>query len=204
MCYIGCGVEVGLRDGVVVSINGNPNNPQNRGNMCAKGKAGPMNLYNPNRVKNSVETDKPKKGVDIDPGWQEISWEEAIGTIVANLERIRDKPNKLWVQAWDVIGDGNFWFSLFGSAFGTCHVNVASSPTCGKVIHPVEFFSGGGFHGAARSPLCQLLHAGRYPIRRRCAWGHEPSHARLGRSTRARYETRCRRSSGWTRCEQGQ
>ncbi len=76
----------------------------------------------------------------------EISWGEAIDTIVAALERVRDKPKKLWVQAWDVVGDNMFWLSAFGSAFGSCHVNVASSPTCGKVVHPVEFFSGCGFH----------------------------------------------------------
>ena len=146
MCYIGCGVEVTLQDGVVVSIKGNPDNPQNRGMMCAKGKAGFMNLYNPNRVKTPLKRTNPNRGIDIDPGWQEISWKEAMDTIVANLERIRDQPKKLWVQAWDVVGDGAFWLSSFGSAFGSCHVSAASSPTCGKVVHPVEYFSGGGFH----------------------------------------------------------
>jgi len=146
MCYIGCGVVVRVENGVVVSIEGNPDNPQNRGKMCAKGKAGFLTHYNPNRVKAPLRRTNPKKGLDVDPGWREISWEEALDTIAAELERIRDQPKKLWVQAWDVIGDGMFWISAFGSAFGSCHVNVASSPTCGKVVHPVEFFSGGGFH----------------------------------------------------------
>jgi molybdopterin-containing oxidoreductase family molybdopterin binding subunit len=146
MCYIGCGVQVSLQDGVVVGIEGNADNPQNRGKMCAKGKAGFMNLYNPHRVKVPLKRTNPKKGLAIDPGWQEISWTEAMDTIVANLARIRSTPKKLWVQAWEVVGDGMFWLSSFGSAFGSCHVNVASSPTCGKVVHPVEFFSGGGFH----------------------------------------------------------
>ena len=146
MCYIGCGVKVLVENGVVVNIEGNPDNPQNRGKMCAKGKAGFVNLYNPNRVKAPLKRTNPKKGVDEDPQWQEISWTEAIDTIVAQLERIRDNPKKLWVQAWDVVGDNMFWISALGSAFGSSHVNVASSPTCGKVVHPVEFFSGGGFH----------------------------------------------------------
>jgi molybdopterin-containing oxidoreductase family molybdopterin binding subunit len=146
MCYIGCGVHVRMQNGVVVGIEGNPDNPQNRGKMCAKGKAGLMNLYNPNRVKVPLKRTNPEKGIGVDPLWQEITWAEAMDTIVANLERIREAPKKLWVQAWDVMGDGMFWLSSFGSAFGSCHVNVASSPTCGKVVHPVEFFSGGGFH----------------------------------------------------------
>ena len=146
MCYIGCGIKVLVENGVVVNIEGNPDNPQNRGKMCAKGKAGFMNLYNPNRVKVPLKRTNPKKGIDEDPGWQEISWGEAIDTIVAQFERIRDTPKKLWVQSWDVVGDNMFWVSALGSAFGASHVNVASSASCGKVVHPVEFFSGGGFH----------------------------------------------------------
>jgi len=146
MCYVGCGVLVDVQDGVVVSIEGNPESPQNRGNMCAKGKAGIMNLYNPNRVKVPLKRTNPKKGFDQDPKWQEISWEEAMDTIVAQLERIWDNPKKLWVQCWEAVGDNMFWLKTFGSAFGSPHVNNTASPTCGKVVHPVEFFSGGGFH----------------------------------------------------------
>ena len=146
MCYIGCGIKVLVEDGVVVNIEGNPDNPQNRGMMCAKGKAGFMNLYNPNRVKVPLKRTNPNKGIDEDPGWKEISWDEAIDTVVAQLERIRDNPKKLWIQAWEVMGDNMFWLPAFGSAFGSCQNNVTSSPTCGKVVHPVEFFSGGGFH----------------------------------------------------------
>ena len=145
-CYVGCGIKVQVENGVVVNIEGNPDNPQNRGVMCAKGKAGFMNLYNPNRVKVPLKRTNPKKGMHEDPGWKEISWEEALDTIVAQLERIRDNPKKLWVQAWEVMGDNMFWLPALGSAFGGNQVNVTSSPTCGKVVHPVEFFSGGGFH----------------------------------------------------------
>ncbi len=146
MCYIGCGIKVLVEDGVVVNIQGNPDNPQNRGMMCAKGKAGFMNLYNPNRVKVPLKRTNPNKGINEDPGWKEIAWDEAIDTVVAQLERIRDNPKKLWVQAWEVMGDNMFWLPALGSAFGSCQNNVTSSPTCGKVVHPVEFFSGGGFH----------------------------------------------------------
>jgi len=146
MCYIGCGIKVQVENGVVVHIEGNPDNPQNRGKMCAKGKAGFMNLYNPNRVKTPLKRTNPKKGIAEDPGWQEISWPEAIDTIVAQLERIRDRPTKLSIQTWDAVGDNMLWMTALGSAFGANHLNVAASTVCGKVVHPVEFFSGGGFH----------------------------------------------------------
>lgn len=146
MCYIGCGIRVRVENGVAVNIEGNPDNPQNRGKMCARGKSGVMNLYNPNRVKVPLKRTNPRKGIGVDPGWQEISWDEALDTIVGNLERIRDNPKKLWIQGWEAVGDNMFWLKALGSAFGSPHVNNAASPTCGKVVHPVEFFSGGGFH----------------------------------------------------------
>ena len=146
MCYVGCGILVRVENGVVVNVEGNPASPQNRGKMCAKGKAGIMNLYNPNRIKVPMKRTNPRKGFDEDPGWQEITWSEAIDSIVAQFERIKDDPKKLWVQCWEAVGDNMFWFKAFGSAFGSPHVNNTASPTCGKVVHPVEFFSGGGFH----------------------------------------------------------
>ena len=145
-CYVGCGINVTVEDGVVVNIEGNPDTPQNRGMMCAKGKAGFMNLYNPNRVKVPMKRTNPKKGVHEDPGFVEISWKEAIDTIVAQLERTRDNPKQFWIQAWDYVGDGSIWFTALANAFGSNQVLAAGSPTCGKVVHPVEYFSGGGFH----------------------------------------------------------
>src|SRR3989338_6783726 len=88
MCYVGCGIRVQVKDGVVVGIEGDPNHPQNRGNMCAKGKAGVMNAYNPSRVTVPLKRTNPKKGLDVDPGWKEISWDEALDTIAAKLDPI--------------------------------------------------------------------------------------------------------------------
>ncbi|MCC6890939.1 MAG: molybdopterin-dependent oxidoreductase [Hyphomicrobiales bacterium] len=149
MCYVGCGILVETRNGVVVNIEGNPASPQNRGNMCAKGKAGIMSLYNPNRVTVPLKRTNPSKGHGEDPGFQPISWDEAFTTIAANLERIRDNPKKLLIHAWETVGDCVYWLKAFGAAFGTPHITTHGSPTCGKVVHPVEYFSGGGFHQQA-------------------------------------------------------
>jgi len=157
MCYVGCGVRVRLEDGVVRSIEGDPNHPQNRGNMCAKGKAGVMSLYNPRRVQAPLKRTNPNKGLRVDPAWQEISWEEALSTIAAKLQEIHDDPKKLYVQSWESSGDLHTWLLNLGSAFGSPHLNNNASPTCGKVIHPVEFFSGGGFHQQPDLHYCQYL-----------------------------------------------
>lgn len=174
MCYIGCGIRVLVKDGVVVSVEGDPNHPQNRGNMCAKGKAGVMNLYNPRRVKVPLRRTNPNKGIDVDPGWREISWEEALGTIASKLLEIRDDPKKLYVQSWESSGDLHTWLLNFGSAFGSPHLNNNASPTCGKVIHPVEFFAGGGFHQQPDLHYCNycLLVGTQFAIATRGSFNH--------------------------------
>lgn len=174
MCYVGCGIRVLVEDGVVKAIEGDPNNPQNRGNMCAKGKAGIMNLYNPNRVKAPLKRTNPKKGIHVDPGWQEISWDEALNTIVAKLHQIRDDPKKLHIQAWELNGDAYLWLLNLGVAFGSPHIIGNASATCGKVVHPVEFFSGGGFHQQPDLHYCNycLLVGTQFAIAARGAFNH--------------------------------
>jgi molybdopterin-containing oxidoreductase family molybdopterin binding subunit len=174
MCYVGCGINVLVDNDVVVGIEGEPNHPQNRGNMCAKGKAGIMNLYNPHRLKVPLKRTNPARGLHVDPGWKEISWEEALETITEKLQQIRDDPKKLYIQAWDVIGDNFYWLLALGSAFGTPHLMGNASPTCGKVIHPVEFFSGGGFHQQPDLHYCNycLLVGTQFGIAARGSFNH--------------------------------
>ena len=65
-----CSTRVHLKDGVVASIEGNPDNiPPGGGKICSKGIAAIMSLYNPYRVKAPLKRTNPQKGPDIDPGW---------------------------------------------------------------------------------------------------------------------------------------
>lgn len=147
MCIVGCGIKVLVDNGIVVAIEGDPRSPINKGSMCAKGKSGIMSLYNPSRLRIPLKRTNPEKGMHIDPVWQHISWDEALSTVAEKLEQIKDDPKRLYLQPWEAGANHlSTWLRALGTAFGTPHNITASSPTCGKVIHPVEFFSGGGFH----------------------------------------------------------
>lgn len=50
-CLWKCGITVTTVGGRVVKLDGNPNNPSNRGKMCARGQAGVMELYDQDRLK---------------------------------------------------------------------------------------------------------------------------------------------------------
>ncbi|MBI2953148.1 MAG: molybdopterin-dependent oxidoreductase [Chloroflexi bacterium] len=149
-CYVGCGIKVHVVDDVMVGVEGDPDNPLSRGRMCAKGKAGVMSHYHPNRVKVPLKRTNPKRGYGIDPKWQEITYEEAISTIVDNLRRIKDTPEKLYVYCWGYDCD----LQSLAAAFGTPHVQQAGAHECGKSIHPIEAMTSGGFHQQADLHYC--------------------------------------------------
>lgn len=94
-----CSTRVHVKNGVVIGIEGNPDKvPPGGGRICTKGIASIISLYNPYRVKAPLKRTNPQKGPDIDPGFVEISWEEAISTVSKRFKKIREEdPRKLGV-----------------------------------------------------------------------------------------------------------
>jgi len=106
-CHM-CGGTTGILgqvvDGRLVRIKPNPHNPVGFTNisedfvqncqiegsvMCPKGNAGIMTLYDPDRLARPVRRTNPKKGIGVDPGWMEVSWEQAYEEIVGRLKKLR-------------------------------------------------------------------------------------------------------------------
>ena len=49
-CAVGCGLNVYVKDGRVIDIEGNPDSPINHGTLCPKGAATFQYTVNPNRL----------------------------------------------------------------------------------------------------------------------------------------------------------
>lgn len=58
---------------------------------CVKAYGLIQKMYNPRRVKAPMKRTNPKKGRGIDPGWVEISWEEALDLVAEKLREIQKK-----------------------------------------------------------------------------------------------------------------
>ncbi|QOX62126.1 molybdopterin-dependent oxidoreductase [Anoxybacterium hadale] len=102
MCMQGdCATSVHLEDGVVVKVEGREV-PPNYGSLCPRGNSATMNLYNPYRVKTPLIRTNPEKGLEIDPKWKEVSWEEALDYTAKKLKEVRDEdPRGLAVcEGW--------------------------------------------------------------------------------------------------------
>ena len=89
-CYGQCGIRVRRVNGVAVKIEGVPETTLgSEGGLCGKGAAGLQVLYDPNRLNKPLKRTNPEKGLNVDPKWKEISWEEALNEIVEKLKKIR-------------------------------------------------------------------------------------------------------------------
>lgn len=156
MCGNGCGILVHRVDGVVVKIEGNPDNPHNFGKLCAKGHSAIMALYDPNRLRRCLRRTNPRKGPGEDPGWQEISWEEAIEEVANRLRKIRaDDPRKvMFVNGITEIEMSRQVGAAFGEAFHT--PNYTTGVSFGTHTR-VSFLNTGSMHSEPDLDYCRLL-----------------------------------------------
>ena len=117
MCMQGdCQTRVHVVDGVVVKVEGDPRAIQNVGTLCPRGNAAIMQLYDPFRIKAPMKRTNPKKGLDVDPGFVEISWNEAIQTVATRLKKNMDDSRK--VAAVSGFGVNSLFLGNFEAAFG--------------------------------------------------------------------------------------
>lgn len=114
-CTTACGVIATVKDGRLLSITGNPEDPNSQGSVCAKGVAGPSLLYDPYRLLYPLK----RVGARGEGKWKRITWEEAYTEIAARLRAIREsgRPEEFAFQqgrnrSADII-------NRFLNAFGT-------------------------------------------------------------------------------------
>src|SRR5690606_34604939 len=85
LCVSRCGCIAAKENGRFVALEPNPAHPTGKA-LCAKGRAAPELVYHPDRLLYPLKRTRPKG--DPDPGWQRISWDEALDLTAARLSRI--------------------------------------------------------------------------------------------------------------------
>ncbi len=134
-----CTAEAYVKDGIILSVAGDTENPMHDGKLCGRGQAAMMNVYNPYRVKAPMKRTNPKKGLDEDPGWVEISWDEALDTVAAKMREIAERgdPRRFGhcfgFAAWANIVSDEAFCRAFGSPYDIqgrghlCPVHIGAS-----------------------------------------------------------------------------
>jgi len=156
MCGNGCGILVHRVNGVVAKIEGNPDNPHNFGRLCAKGHAAIMALYDPHRLRSCLRRTNPKKGPGEDPGWKEISWNEAMEEVANRLRKIKaEDPRKvMFVNGITEIEMSRQIGAAFGDTFHT--PNYTTGVSFGTHTR-VSFLNTGSMHSEPDLDYCRLL-----------------------------------------------
>ena len=94
-CYNGPDLfTVVVEDGVVHSVEPNlacKDISPAEGRICVKAFGLVQKLYNPDRIKSPLIRTNPRKGKDQDPGWKEISWDEALTILAGRMKEVRGK-----------------------------------------------------------------------------------------------------------------
>src|SRR5436190_6346362 len=94
-CSVGCGMEIGLREGAAVAVRGWDDHPVNLGKLCPKGLSEHQTLAAPNRATHSLVR---KNGRLV-----RVSWREALGAMV---ERVRDVQARYGAGAFGIVSTG--------------------------------------------------------------------------------------------------
>ena len=132
-CPARCGIDVYTTNGRVHAIYGTLDHPMSNGKLCPKGHLGAYILYDPDRIHGPMKRTNPKKGRNEDPKFVRITWDEALNTIAARLNTLRDKGE----QHRFALLTGRGWGSTdagltdnFGKLFGTPNASLGHSSIC--------------------------------------------------------------------------
>lgn len=86
MCVWRCGLIAKIKNGRVVKLDGNPDHPHSKGNLCPRGQSGLMNTYDPDRVLTPlIRVGNRGEGL-----FRKASWEEALDLIASKMLAIKN------------------------------------------------------------------------------------------------------------------
>jgi len=144
LCPTHCGVLVKVDSkGNVIKIEGDPDNPFNYGKICAKGNSAIFHLYNPYRVSQPLVRSNPRKGLNEDPEFRPIKWDEALDLFAERLRKIRAKdPRMLYPVSFDFANLD--LYRAWALGFGTLWRPFSSGFYCGNNVHPIHGITVGG------------------------------------------------------------
>jgi formate dehydrogenase major subunit len=94
-CSCGCGMVAAVREGKLISMEGDYDHIVNRGSLCVKGISMFATHASPNRLTT------PRYRAPGSDHWEDISWDDAIARVAQKIRKTRDAT---WI-ATEKVGD---------------------------------------------------------------------------------------------------
>jgi anaerobic selenocysteine-containing dehydrogenase len=178
LCVSRCGARAEVSDGTLLALHPDPSHPTGKA-LCLKGKAAPDIVGHRSRLLHPLRRTTPKDADD--PGWEQITWDEALDTVADRLRAAKSAGGPESVAfsssspSTSAISDAVDWIQRLMRAFGSPNYsNYMELCGWGRFLAPLYTF-GAPVPGAY---LPDLEDAG-------CIlyWGYNPSVARLAHAT---------------------
>jgi anaerobic selenocysteine-containing dehydrogenase len=178
LCVSRCGARAEVEDGTFRALLPDPSHPTGKA-ICLKGKAAPDIVYHPSRVLHPLRRTTPKDAPD--PGWERISWDEALDAVAERLTAAAAEKGPQSVAfsssspSTSAISDAVDWILRLVRAFGSPNYS-SYMELCGwgRYLAPLYTFGApvpGVYVPDLENAGCILF------------WGYNPSVARLAHAT---------------------
>jgi anaerobic selenocysteine-containing dehydrogenase len=183
LCIARCGSIASVEDGRFTRLDPDPTHPTGQA-LCAKGRAAPELVYSKERLTRPLRRTRPKG--EADPGWVEISWDEALDTTAAAMRRLAAAHGAQSVAfsqsspSTTAIGDSAPFVRRLMNAFGTPNL-VWSLDMCGwgrGYATRYAFGVGSVATGSGGGAMADIANSGSLIL-----WGYNPSYTRLTHAT---------------------
>lgn len=178
LCVSRCGAKATVEGGKFIALEPDSSHPTGQA-LCIKGRAAPEIVYHSKRLLHPLKRTRPKG--DPDPGWQRISWEEALTTTTTRLLELSENHGPEAVvfssasPSTSAMSDSLDWVNRLRRAFGSPNLCM-SMELCGWGRYLASTYTYGAAVPGAYMP--DLEHAG-------CIlyWGYNPTVARIAHAT---------------------
>ncbi|MCR9245906.1 MAG: molybdopterin-dependent oxidoreductase [bacterium] len=87
LCSTICGITGHVKDGRIIKVDGNPNDPNSQGRLCARGQAALNHQYHPERLLYPLK----RVGKRGEGKWRRITWDEALDEIATRIRKVHDE-----------------------------------------------------------------------------------------------------------------
>ena len=134
VCSANCAMKGYVKNGRLVHlegnpydfVSGNPSDPSEGGRICVKGYNAIRTLYDPDRMKYPLRRTNPNKGINEDPGFERISWEEALEE---TAKRIKESVAQFGPESFLMMTRSNDFANRLRDVIGTPN-HICHQSTC--------------------------------------------------------------------------
>ena len=183
LCVARCGTVATVEDGRFTRLDPDPTHVTGRA-ICAKGRAAPELVYHAERLTHPLRRTRPKG--DPDPGWQRISWDEALGLTANAMREVSDRHGPQAVAftvasgSTTAIGDSAGFIQRLANAFGTPNSKITLDLCGWGRAFATQYTYGVGSvgTGAGGGAMPDIERSGTLIL-----WGYNPSFTRLTHAT---------------------